>query len=92
MSGDRIWKFPVPMPGQVLDVCWPLGAEVAHVAWQLGQLYAWLRVNPEAPKQHVSLATVGTGHPFPASAEHIGTVLDQHFVWHVLVARGEEIR
>lgn len=86
----RVWKYPLPNPGTMMRTVWPVGAKVVHVGMQHGEMHAWLRVDPSAPQQQVTLLTVGTGHPFAPTAEHVGTVIDSGgFVWHAFAAREE---
>lgn len=91
-----------------------LGAEppkILHVGYQGNQPCLWVEVeaegdyNAQQPSETVAftglnLMVIGTGHPVPRGAEHVGTLIepggkdrmgnclpDGKFVWHVYMAR-----
>ncbi len=65
----------------------PILAEMLSVQRQGDSLCLWYRCDPNAQKEARSIAIVGTGQPAPLlhEAEHIGTVQDGAFVWHVFI-------
>lgn len=80
----RIYKYRAPMPMTSSDIVLPKGAEVVHVGVQNAQLMIWAKVDPRAQLETRPFAVVATGHPFSESAIHVGTVVLEQLVWHLL--------
>lgn len=79
-----VWKFQVPIDGQAHSFQVPRSAELAHVGMQTrGAVMVWLVVYTEAPIEEMKLRVFGTGQEIPEPWEHVGTVQDDEFVWHV---------
>lgn len=79
-----IWKYTIDR----VDTRWlelPVGAKVINVGMQNSQITLWVIVDPKAECIKRCFRIVGTGNPFQDSdqCEHIGTVFDGPFVWHV---------
>jgi hypothetical protein len=77
----RVWKFHV-RHSQLIEM--PVGAEIIYCANQPGLgPHLWVLVDPDAPREYRSLHVVGTGHPVPEGGKHVGSWIDDPFVWHV---------
>jgi len=48
------------------------------------QLCFWAVVNPGDKETVREFMVVGTGHNFASTFDHVGTVQDPPFVWHLL--------
>ncbi len=78
-----IWKFP--LNSTTLSV--PVGAKCILTAMQEGTLCAWFEFHK--PKHNdlafrdIEVEVHETGHTIPEGREHIGSVIDGVFVWHV---------
>lgn len=80
-----IWKFPLAIADTQV-VAMRSGAKVLAVQAQGDALCLWAIVDPDAPDEAVEFRIHGTGHPLPNDAhryEHVGTVQQGAFVWHV---------
>lgn len=77
-----IWKVSV-LPGMTY-VSIPAGAELVHFDFQDGYPQAWMRCDPDSPHESRQFQLVGTGWPFDDDWKHVGTVLDEGLVWHLL--------
>ena len=88
VGSHRVWKYELPLEGQP-EVTMPIGAEVLHIGVQGNVPYLWARVDPRDPVGTRRFLLVGTGHPVPDSATHLGTFMldDGRFVGHVFEAR-----
>lgn len=90
MSTKTIWKFPLEIT-DAQTVRLPKGAEVLKVDRDpVGDLSVWAHVDPAAETEDRLLHIVGTGNPMPTAvgpAEHVGSVVDSPFVWHVFLSR-----
>lgn len=85
MPQRQIWKFWMPSPGSRIAHDVPQDFNPRHVAIQAGSIYLWADVDPDAPLTPRMFSTVGTGQPFPADSVYLGTVMDEGWVWHVLM-------
>jgi hypothetical protein len=61
----------------------PEGAEILSVQDQRGVLTLWASVDITMPPVARYITICGTGHPLPDYREHIQTVQQDDFVWHV---------
>ncbi len=83
----KIWKYEVPVNGRHYDIDIPKGATIVHVGAQHSDTVSfWAIVDEHAPTEHRSFMVVGTGHAFPDNWRHVGSVLMEPFVWHLLEA------
>lgn len=82
-----VWKYQIPVvDDQELDM--PKGAVILPYleCEGLGALRIitfWAEVWTDAPKVTRFLAIRGTGHPIEGGEEHMGTVRDGAFMWHL---------
>lgn len=79
-----IFKYPLDVTDEQ-TVNLPFGAKVVHVGMQNDKMYLWAEVDPKSKDDTpVTFRIFGTGHPMPeANIQHVGTVFDGPFVWHV---------
>lgn len=79
-----IWKFPLAITEHQW-ISMPEGAEPIVVAMQDGALCLWAIVRDDAPREQRAFRVVVTGGPAPwiLKTQHIGTVIDDGFVWHI---------
>lgn len=62
----------------------PKGAKIAMVAMQTGSVTMWAVVPIEFTETETrDFVVAGTGHPVEGNAEHIGSCVDNAYVWHV---------
>ncbi len=82
-----IWKFEVPINDKVTKIEMPMGARIVHVGAQhTDTLTFWAMVDKDLPTQWRSFTVIGTGHEFANYWLHVGSVLMEPFVWHLLEA------
>jgi len=81
---QRIYKYMFDV-NDIVTFEMPKGATVLHVQCQRGTPCLWALVDLDAPVDRREFRIVGTGHPFPDANkfEHVGTFLNEPFVWHV---------
>lgn len=80
---QTVWKFPLALSSNRQHVPMPADATVVHVAMQHGVPCLWALHVPGGP-QCVRVFTVhGTGHEVEQGARHVGTCMEDPFVWHV---------
>lgn len=87
-----VWKFAIP------DEKWGSGAfglestfgvsvainKIVHAGMQNGILCIWAEVRPDVPAPvRKDLIIYGTGHPITPEEEHLFTIPDGLFVWHL---------
>lgn len=80
-----IHKYQIEKFG-ITNVPMPEGAEILTAKMQSKKLCIWAIVDTDKPLQDRKLFCYGTGHPIPDSVTkqcHIGTVIDDGYVWHV---------
>ena len=90
MRAQEIWKWQLEITGeQTISV--PTGAVFLCVQFQRGALCVWALVQPDYPREDVTVSVVGTGHavsantgPYLGTAQQVGGRL----VWHVFMRRG----
>lgn len=83
-----IWKYPIQITGiQVISA--PKDAKPVHVGLDpQGTPCIWALGTPEEEKDDITILMFGTGHPIHPTItekEHIGTIVQGAFVWHVFV-------
>lgn len=84
-----IHKYPF-MLDDTVDIELPSGAEILDIATQrgvdIGSIYLWALVDPDAPMEIRRFIVRGTGHVVPDGApKHVATIQTDGgaFVWHV---------
>jgi len=86
---QTIFKYEIPIQQEASSHAIPLDGKFLHVGMQPGydnNIMVWVEVDTDkpAPFYYVVFKVIGTGHPRPENAEHVGTVQDPDgFVWHV---------
>lgn len=89
-----VYKYQLSYDDKItLDL--PKGAKPLHLGMQgpIGRVpHVWVLVDPEAPTEPMEFRFCGTGHPIedaPAGHrwEHVGSVLEGIFVWHLFYAK-----
>lgn len=89
---ETIYKYPVPLEDR-FELELPPRAGVVHFAEQDGEVFVWVRLNPEARKETRTFYVRGTGHPLPEGRVlgHVGTCFHRggEFVWHLFQDQGE---
>ena len=85
-----IWKFPLEITDDQ-SIAMPKGAILLSAMMQNGVLTLWALVQPSQPTVNRRVYVFGTGHPIPAdlALEHVATLPDRQFIWHVFDG-GEE--
>ncbi len=85
---NTVWKYEVPLLSRRHEVLLPQGA-VPLAAGKQGSAYVmWAKVDPVGGQIERRYFTwVGTGHTFPSYWEHVDTVVDGPFVWHLMEER-----
>jgi hypothetical protein len=79
-----IWKFPLTVVGEPIEIRLPLGARVLACQAQRDVPTLWVEVDTDAEKITRRFTLIGTGWDMPRGAGHyIGTVQIAAFVWHV---------
>lgn len=78
-----IYKYQVPVDGQIHDYSIPTGAIVRHVDQQGNYPHLWVEVQSDAPTVTRTFRVFGTGHPIPDGFVYVGSTMDGPFVWHV---------
>jgi hypothetical protein len=77
-----VYKFPLMFGQQTILM--QAGAKLLHAAAQHGRWMLWAEIDPEAPLAGRMIGFVGTGdRAIEPGWQHITTVLDGDFVWHV---------
>lgn len=80
ISGETVWKFPLPRDNGMFEMELPYGAEILDVQLQFGTPHLWALVNPEnhGGTETRRFSFLGTGRPLPVSDEegidYVGTV------------------
>lgn len=87
-----IYKYPLELTEDLQTVTLVAGAEVRHVGFDgSGALCLWAEVHPHDAFETRRYAIVGTGHPIPTNAKHIGSAAHATpfawFIWHVFEVR-----
>jgi hypothetical protein len=78
-----IWKYHIEITDrQIISV--QAGAEIVHVGPDNDRVPSvWCLVDPEKPKEELTVFIVGTGMPIPNMTKYRGSFTDDPFVWHV---------
>ena len=85
----KIFKYFLAERPDDQTVLMPMGARVLTVQDQIGSVCLWALVNDAAKEVERVFRIVGTGHEFDdcLAYNHIGTVQQDEFVWHVFEKR-----
>ena len=84
-----IWEQPLFIRDEPQVVEWPAGAEIVACQMTPGeQLCLWYLHAGAEERQARTFLVYGTGHPIQGGPlEHVGTVQQGPFVWHVFEVR-----
>jgi hypothetical protein len=83
MTNQVVFKKELAMT-DLQTVLIQAGAEILFAGDQHGTICIWYRCDPEDAFKPRLISVVGTGNPYPgAEGRHLGTVVLEHFVWHV---------
>ena len=65
------------------------GAEFLHAQMQHDLFCIWYRLDTDRPRRNRRIFVAGTGHPAPATAQHVGTLFlsGGTYVFHVFAER-----
>ncbi len=80
-----IWKFPLVVTDRQ-NIRLPSLHRVLSVQEQGDQIMMWVAVDTDASYVNETFVIVGTGYPIPddiAIKDHVGSVQQGMFVWHV---------
>lgn len=83
-----VWKFPLQVT-KLTVVEAPADAPVRLAALDpaSGAPAVWLEVDTEAPRVERRFRIHGTGHEVDEDEQHVGSMADRSFVWHVYERR-----
>lgn len=85
-SGQQIHKYPLwqddsDPPFYVVEARPPF--DVIHADYRDDRLTLWALVNPSEPTQEYRIHVLGTGWDISFTGEHVTTVFQGPFVWHL---------
>jgi hypothetical protein len=91
MSGLTVWKFPLRW-GEV-SVSMPKHARIVHIGIDPASDYpaVWAVVRPDNDTETRSFTVIGTGHEVQKESVHVGSLIDDVFVWHVFETTPERV-
>lgn len=80
---DRVvYKYEIDLTqGTTVKACAP--AKPVHFARQDSSYCVWVEQQVGQPDTTIEFYVVGTGHPIPEGFEHVSSILDGPFVWHL---------
>jgi len=79
----KIYKYPIQIVSEQ-DIEMPYAAEIIHAGLDpTGQPCIWAVVNPGFDPKPRRIFVVGTGREFETWERHLGSFLQDQFVWHV---------
>lgn len=81
----KVWKYLVPTNAYGTVIEFPgESPRIVHVAMHFGVPSMWVEVDPDSEKRWARrFQWYGTGHLVPGAHQHIATVQDGVFVWHL---------
>lgn len=90
-AGSRVVYKYTELLEFTVTVALPVGARILRVETAKSRsqgrtaLVFWAEVDSDAPTEQRRFTVLGTGHSIPddVALEHVATVMDGHFVWHV---------
>ncbi len=83
----KIFKYPLIMPSDRIQIQMPKNAKVLSVQIQDGRPRLWAIVDDTEPLEEKSFSVFGTGHPLPDNlGNFVGTFQMGTFVWHLFEA------
>lgn len=80
----KIYKYKLEIK-DTQNLHLPHDFKILSLQMQDGVPCIWCEVNPELPLKEVTLYCLGTGREVDFIGKHIGTVLDEPFVWHFYI-------
>lgn len=85
MTNLQIWKYGPFQPNECFDkVLVPDGGVIRHFGEQGGELFVWIDIVPDAPRDWREFIVIGTGLDIPPLSIYRGTcVHSSGFVWHL---------
>lgn len=88
MSKRTVFKYPISR-ARATRLC--LSGPIVHIGLQddgVERLMVWAEANVHQPKTRI-FEVFGTGHTVPEEAEHVCSVIDGPFVWHIYELKSE---
>lgn len=78
-----IYKYPIEITDeQFIDI--PRDHEIIRAGLDpAGHVCIWAEIDKSSPTTPVGIYVLGTGHPVPDNAVHLGSFVQIPFVWHV---------
>ena len=88
-----IWKTVIPITDE-FEFIWPAGSVPLTVQMQHGELCLWFQCDPDNSVETRTVLVLGTGNPAPNldDTDHLGSVQDRIFVWHVFLKKNPKMR
>lgn len=78
-----IHKYPIAITDSQ-EIQMPGGAYVIHAGLDPKDIpCVWAIVETDQPIEAKKILVVGTGHPLPFWHGHVGSFVDESYVWHV---------
>lgn len=85
-----VYKYEL-QPGVDREIEVSRDAVVVYVAEQVrNRVTLWIETSPDWVQERRTYTVIGTGHPIPHKATHVGSALCLPFVWHVYELNGRE--
>ena len=79
-----VYKYPIPLMGDVVEIELPSCANILHVATQNNWPCLWALINPHnKTTEFRKFRIAGTGHPIEGNWKYIGTIFQNVLVWHI---------
>lgn len=80
---DRVvYKYPLDLVGETTVRC-AAPAKPVHFARQDGEYFVWVEHALGPASTTITFVVAGTGHPIPEGFEHVQSIIDPPFVWHL---------
>ena len=70
--------------GITLDLWMPENAEILKVAFVNGEYMLWALVEPSDRDKYRTFTAVGTGQPIGDDMQHLETLFEGSYVWHIM--------
>lgn len=89
MSNRTVFKYPVNLRRRTTRLC--LSGPIVHIGVQpdgVDSIMVWAESGVHKPTTRLFQA-VGTGGAVPEDSEHVGSVIDGAFVWHLYELKSE---
>lgn len=81
-----IYKYQLELAEHIQPIQMPVAADLLHAEMQGCVPLIWAMVDPDAPETTRAFRLIGTGWPIgedETRLDHISTVRDREFVWHI---------